>query len=115
MAVGAAVVAAALGVLGVGVSIAKVPPGRARRWLDRGVLLLLGMVTVAAVVGPVVFLVAGPPGDWLHLLYAAIALGAVPVARALAAWRRSTRMGLWMAVGSLITLGALLRLWMTGG
>ena len=115
VAVGAAVAAAALMVAGVVVTASSTPLGRARRWLDRIVLVLIGLVAVAAVIGPVVLLVVGRPADWLHLVYAAIAIAAAPTARAIAAWRQSTRMGLWMTAGSLVTLGALLRLWVTGG
>jgi hypothetical protein len=48
-------------------------------------------------------------------VYAAAALAAAPVARAVAAARASSRTGAWVAVGGLVTLAALLRLWGTGG
>jgi hypothetical protein len=115
IAVGAAVAAVALGVAGLVGARSSGPTGRVRRWIDRIVLGLLGLVVAAALVGAIVLLVVGPPSDWLHLLYAAIALLAAPAARLIAGWRHSARVGLWMTAGSLVTLGALLRLWVTGG
>jgi hypothetical protein len=66
-------------------------------------------------VGPVLVIVMAPPREWLHLVYAAAALAAAPVARAIGAARGSSRLGAWVAVGGLVTLAALLRLWGTGG
>jgi hypothetical protein len=114
LASGTAVVATTLGILGVGAAAGIVPPAHARIWLDRGVLLLAGVAGLAAFVGAILLLVVGPPADWLHLVYAGVALGAAPGARLIAGWRHSPRLGLWLTAGSLVTLGALLRLWMTG-
>jgi hypothetical protein len=55
------------------------------------------------------------PADPLHFVYAMVALVALPVVRLEAMRRRSTRVGWWVCAGGLITLGALLRLWATGG
>ncbi len=87
----------------------------ARHWLDRLVLLLVAGVLVAVLLGPPVFIGVRPPSDPLHFLYAALALGSVPALRFVAHRRRSARLGGWLAVGGLITLGTLLRLWATGG
>jgi hypothetical protein len=87
----------------------------ARRWLDRLILALLVAAAAAALVGPLLLLVVGPPRDWLHVVYAGVAIGAAPLARLEAARRGATRYGRWVAVGGLVTLAALLRLWGTGG
>jgi hypothetical protein len=115
LAAGAAVVAAGVVVLGVVDAAGVVTADRSKRLLDRGILALLVVTAAAAIVGPLVLLVAGPPREWLHLVYAAAALAAAPVARAIAAARGSSRTGAWVAVGGLVTLAALLRLWGTGG
>jgi hypothetical protein len=115
LAAGAAVVAAGVVVLGVVDAAGVVTADRSKRLLDRGILALLAVTAAAAIVGPLVLLVAGPPREWLHLVYAAAALAAAPVARAIAAARGSSRTGAWVAVGGLVTLAALLRLWGTGG
>jgi hypothetical protein len=115
LAVATAVVAAGVVVLGVVESAGLVTAARSKRLLDRGILALLVVTAATAVVGPLVLLVAGPPREWLHLVYAAAALAAAPVARAIAGARRSSRTGAWVAVGGLVTLAALLRLWGTGG
>ena len=115
LAVAAAIVAAALVVLGLVDAAGLVTGPRSRRWLDRAILALLLVTAAAAIVGPLVLLVVGPPREWLHLVYAAAAFAAAPVARAIAAARGSSRTGAWVAVGGLVTLAALLRLWGTGG
>jgi len=97
-----------------------------RRTLDR--LLLVGILaTLAAIVsGPLLLAEGRVITDPLHALYGAIALLAGPVTRG-AAMRDTVRpcaragspvppaVGRWMVAGGLVTLGALLRLWMTGG
>ena len=57
----------------------------------------------------------------LHALYAGVAVVALPIARVVGARRdppagRTTSRGIgrWLVAGSLVTLGILLRLWMTG-
>jgi hypothetical protein len=108
----AAIIAGALVVLGVLDALRMVD---ARRWLDRLVLALLVALLGATVLGPGIVIGVRPPTDPLHFLYAGIALGTVPVLRFVAHERRSDRLGGWLAVGGIITLGALLRLWATGG
>lgn len=115
LAVAAAIVAAAIVVLGALDAVRLFTGTTARRWLDRALLVLLAVVAAGAVLGPFVLVLVGPPREWLHLVYAAAALAAAPVARAIAAARAPSRMGGWVAVGGLVTLAALLRLWGTGG
>jgi hypothetical protein len=119
LAVAAGVVAALAAVLGAmaGLGIAR---GRAMRlWLDRAVLALLVVVAAnVALGGLVAILGAGGragPADPLHFVYAVVALLVVPVLRLEAMRRRSARVGWWVCAGAIVTLGALLRLWATGG
>jgi hypothetical protein len=119
LAAAAAIVAAGTGLLGalVGLGVAGGRP--ARLWLDRLVLMLLVIVAANVALGGLVAIVgAGDrsgPADPLHFLYAVLALGAVPVCRFQAERSGSTRVGWWVCAGGLVTLGALLRLWATGG
>ena len=114
LAVVVAVLAGVLAVLGLlhAFGVARSPA--AKRWLDRVILVLIVAVAAAALVGLLVLLFTGPPRDWLHVVYAAVALAAAPLARLEAGRRRSNRLGAWVAVGGLLTLAALLRLWGTG-
>jgi hypothetical protein len=114
LAIASAVLAAAIVIVGACAGLGLVTAGRGRRWMDRTLLGLIGAVALASVVGVVVLVLVGPPREWLHLVYAAAALWAVPVARAIAGARASTRIGWWVAAGGLVTLAALLRLWGTG-
>jgi hypothetical protein len=86
-----------------------------RRLVDRLVLALLVAVALATAVGPIVAISDRPPADPLHLVYAAVALWAVPLARYLVAKRPARGAAAWIAVAGAVTLGALVRLWMTGG
>jgi len=114
IAVVVAVVAALLVALGTLQALGIVRGGSAKLWLDRLILVLLAAVTVACVVGLLVLVLVAPPREWLHLVYAALALAAAPLARYTAARRRSRRLGAWVAGGGLLTLAALLRLCGTG-
>jgi hypothetical protein len=117
--------AAAVALLTVGATLlgalagSGVARGRAvRRWLDRLVLAVLAVVAANLLLGAAVALLASGgkgPADLLHLVYAMVALLTLPVLRLEAMRRRSARIGWWVCAGGLVTLGALLRLWATGG
>jgi hypothetical protein len=118
------------GALAAGVTAMAVLPATGRpRWLpvDWFILAIAGTVAVTALVGLILWAATGGPEDGLHSLYAALALLTLPVARILgsdaavseAAPRGevrvvSRRLGRWLLAGGLITVGALVRLWMTG-
>jgi len=119
LAAAAAVIAAAAALLGAlaGLGIAR---GRGMRlWLDRLVLGVLVVVAVDIALGAVAALLVTSgrvgPADPLHLVYALVALLVLPLVRLEAMRRRAARTGWWVFAGSLVTLGALLRLWATGG
>ncbi len=107
----AAVVAGAVLVLAV-VDAAGV--ARTRTWTDRLALALFACLVGAAILGPGIVVGVGPPSSPLHFVFAAVALGAVPLARTLATRRRATRAGWWVAGGALLTLVALYLLWTSG-
>ena len=107
-----ALLAAAIVVLGLLDALGAV---RAQRGLDRLVLALLAATGVGAILGIGVLVGLRPPSDALHLVYGVAAIVAVPGARLIAGMRGSPRLGWWLAAGGLVTLGALLRLWATGG
>jgi hypothetical protein len=118
LAAAAAVLAGGATVLGA-LSGLGVTGGRgARLWLDRLVLGVLAVVGANLLLGAAIALLAAGgrgPADPLHLVYAVVALVALPAVRLEAMRRRSTRVGWWVCAGGLVTLGALLRLWATGG
>jgi hypothetical protein len=105
-AAGAIVVASVLAVLGVRVT---------RTLLDRLLIGLLLTAGSAAILGPVIWTAGRPPADPLHALYGALAVLALPLARAAGGRRPAPVVARWLLLGGLVTLGALLRLWMTGG
>ena len=84
-------------------------PPMSRTWLDRAVLVGTGTALVAALVGGLAFLTASGPGDPLHVLYAVLAVVALPVARA---WGDAPRPGP-MLLGGLVLLGVTVRLFQT--
>lgn len=116
LAAGAAVLAVLATLAGAGMGLGALA---GRRWLvlvDRLILALLLVVAVALALGPLLVVGRGAwPSDPLHLVYAGVALLAMPVLRLEAMRRRSARVGWWVCAGGLVTLGALLRLWATGG
>ena len=87
----------------------------ARRWLDRLMVALLVALGATVILGPGIVIGVRPPSDPMHYLYALVAVAAVPSARYAAGRRGATRAGWWFAVGGLVTLAALVRLWGTGG
>jgi hypothetical protein len=119
LASGAAILATGAVVLGALVALGAAGRRAGRRWLDRLVLALLVVVAADVVLGGLVGILAlggrVGPADPLHFVYAMVALLAVPVVRLEAMRRRSARLGWWVCAGGLVTLGALLRLWATGG
>jgi hypothetical protein len=112
VAVAGAVVAAILVVLGV---LQGLGAFGAKRWLDRLVLALFGAMVLAVLLGPGIVIAVAPPASALHFGYAAVAVAATPTLRLVGTRRGSQRIGWWVAAGALLTLGALLRLWATGG
>jgi len=86
-----------------------------KRWLDRILITMLACLGVAVLLGPGIVIGVGPPSDPMHYLYAFVAVAAAPWARYTAGRRGATRIGGWVAVGGLITLATLFRLWGTGG
>jgi hypothetical protein len=118
LAVAAAILAAGATVLGLLAGLGRIGGRGARLWMDRMVLGVLAVVGVNQLLGAAVAMFAPGgrgPADPLHFVYAMVALVALPVVRLEAMRRRSTRVGWWVCAGGLVTLGALLRLWATGG
>ena len=135
-------VAGLLALVGVAAAAAALGAGVSRRLVDRLLLGYLVAIAVAVLLGPALLVAGRAPADPLHLVYAAVALGALPVTRVLGARPRTvrvasarsaspspgtdagpptarrgsvgTRLGRWLLLGGVVTLGSLLRLWMTG-
>jgi hypothetical protein len=106
VATGAIVVASLLALLGARVT---------RTLLDRLLIGLLLSAGPAAILGPVIWIAGRPPADPLHAVYGALAVLALPLTRAAVGRRPARIVARWLLLGGLVTLGALLRLWMTGG
>jgi hypothetical protein len=87
------------------------PPGRAAAAGSGGVAILLGM-TIA---GGLALLAGGHrPKEWLHLVYALLALGLVPLADNLAAQGSPRRRALARLGGALVAAAVIARLFATG-
>ena len=86
------------------------PPGRLAAAGLGAVTILLGM----AAAGGLALLLAGRrPAEWLHLLYALLAFGLVPLADSLTT-QASPRQALARLLGALIAAVVILRLFATG-
>ncbi len=115
------------------------PPWAARALLDWLIVAVVASVGLSAILGVLLFAGTGGPRDGLHVVYATVALVALPLARLMAAGppaddvppgRRSTadqtqatspvpgsltgQLVAWLVAGGVATLGALLRLSGTG-
>jgi hypothetical protein len=80
--------------------------------LDRAILAALALVMIGIVLGLVILVTGGRPADPLHLLYAAVSLVVLPIARF---WDRlARRRPLAIGIGGLIVVGLVFRLFQTG-
>ncbi len=87
------------------------PPGRAAAASSGAVAILLGMTAA----GGLALLAGGQrPKEFLHLVYALLALGLVPLADALAAQASPRRRALARLGGALVAAGVIARLFATG-
>ena len=104
--------------LAIGVALAALTgslSGRSvRRLTDRLILAALVAVAVAIASGLLLLVTGHSPTDPLHLLYAVVALAALPVARFAVPSVRSERRGWIVAGGGLILIGLMVRLLQTG-
>jgi hypothetical protein len=106
------VAAAVLMLVVAGAAAAGLGPGR--RAVDRAIIVVVAVVGATALAGVILPFSEGPPRDLLHFVYGVVALGAAPIARALARSRDPRRVGAYVAFGTFAVLGAVLRLFMTG-
>jgi hypothetical protein len=92
-------------------AVRRSPPGSAASRLE-GVLLVAIGVTAAGGLG--ILAAGGGPRELLHVVYAVVALGILPVlGRATSRWEPRRR-GVVTLLGAVVTLVALLRLYTTG-
>lgn len=92
-------------------------PPTARAWAVDGLALVVeAFILVTGLIGPLLLATGHQPADPLHLLYAAVALGALPVTLGVAMSRGATgpRRDRWLALGALILTGVSIRLLQTG-
>ncbi len=83
------------------------------RFLDRFGVGVVVLFLAAALVGATQLASGARPSEDLHLLYAAIGIGLVPLARSFLA--ESSRRAAWLMVAAYLVLGGiLLRLFSTG-
>lgn len=83
------------------------------RALDAAILAQIATTGAAAIAGVVLPLAGFTVRDPLHVLYAAVALGAAPVGR-YAGRGDARRIGRYAVVAGVVVLGSMLRLFMTG-
>lgn len=86
----------------------------ARLWLDRMVLVALILAGINALAGIALIASGHAPSDLLHVVYGAAALIVLPVARWAGRGADLRRRALWVAAGSVVLAGVLLRLGQTG-
>ena len=82
--------------------------------LDRGILVQLATMVIAAVTGLALPVVGRLPADSLHFLYAVVGFVVAPIARYATRAADDRRQGRWQVVAAVVVLGAVLRLFMTG-
>jgi hypothetical protein len=87
------------------------PPGKLAGVGSGTVTILLGM---AAAGGLALLLGGHRPAEWLHLLYALLALGLVPLADSLTTQASPRRQALARLLGALVAGVVILRLFATG-
>lgn len=90
-----------------------------RSALDRAVLVVLAMIASAEILGVALLLTSARPADPLHFLYGAAGLVALPIAIFFGARTppvdgSRVRRDAWTAVGAIVLLGILFRLYATG-
>lgn len=81
-------------------------------WLDRLIIVEVALAA-AAVLSGLVKLSRGKPTDPLHLLYGVVLLTVIAGGRYLGR-RRGRRQTAWVAASSVVALGVIVRLAMTG-
>ena len=87
------------------------PPGRLAAAGSGAVTILVGMTAA----GGLALLAGGRrPHEWLHLVYALVALALVPLADSLAAQEDPRRQALARLLGTLVAAVVILRLFATG-
>ena len=93
--------------------LCAVRPAIDPRVLDRYGILVVGLIAVGAAAGAAQAFGGARPGEDLHLLYGALAVGLLPLARSFVP--RTSRFPRWLTVAAYVVLGGvLLRLFMTG-
>ncbi len=106
----------AVGAVGVGIVwsiVLTLRPTRDHRGIDRFGVGVVGLVLVAAAAGAVQFASAARPKEDLHLVYAAVAIGLIPLARSFIIG--NGRREAWVTVAAYVVLGGVLfRLFSTG-
>ena len=110
--------AIALAVIDVLVLVAAIALGLGARgaklWLDRAILVALILAAIDALVGIALIASGHGPSDLLHVVYGAAALLVLPIARWAGRGGDTRRRALWVAAGSVVLAGVLLRLAQTG-
>jgi hypothetical protein len=87
------------------------PPGRLAGVGSGAVMILLGMTAA----GGLALLLGGRrPAEWLHLIYALVAFGLVPLADSLTTQASPRRQALARLLGALVAGVVILRLFATG-
>jgi len=111
LAIVVAVAAAATLVAAIALRAGSAP---ARGWVDRAILGALALVALDGLLGLTLVALGHAPTDLLHVVYGVAALLVLPVARYAGRTRELRRRALWVAGGSVVLLGILLRLAQTG-
>jgi hypothetical protein len=104
------IAAVVVGILAIGGLVTGRPLRFAR---DRAILAAAGLVATGALTGLLLLATTRGPHEGLHLVYAATALLAIPVAR-LGGGALARNRPLAIAIAALITIALVIRLYQTG-
>ncbi len=88
-------------------------PATDRRLFDRFGLIVVGLLLIAALAGLAQLVSGARPKEDLHLVYAAIAIGLIPLARSFVAGR-NRREAVVIVAAYVVLAGVLFRLFSTG-
>jgi hypothetical protein len=86
-----------------------------RLWSDRLVLVVLGATGLAVLLGAGIAATSRPSPDALHIVYGAVALVVLPIARHIGRAGSNRRRAGWLLLGSVAQLAVYIRLFQTSG
>jgi hypothetical protein len=106
--------AVAMGAIAVEAGVRTVRRRKPARLAEAGLALAVGLFGMTSAAGLAMLVRGERPTEWLHVLYAIVAFGLIPVADSLAAQGPPRAKSLARLGGALVALGVIARLFATG-